>query len=80
MLVKETFSDVKIFFDNNLLFFNIKFECRNKRENYSYNFQHLKNNGGILTTTDSLICNFTNNAEQELSKQYLQFLKDEKTI
>jgi len=52
---------------------------KNNKENI-YNFQHLKNNGGILTTTDSLICNFTNNAEQELSKQYLQFLKDEKTI
>ena len=52
---------------------------KNNEENI-YNFQHLKNNSGILTTTDSLICNFTNDSDDELSKKYLDILKQNKNF
>ena len=44
-------------------------------EDNKYNFEHLKNNGAKLTTSDSLICNMLDNSNELSSKKYLELLK-----
>ena len=49
-------------------------------EDNKYNFEHLKNNGAKLTTSDSLICNMLDNSNELASKKYLELLKKNKKI
>ena len=46
----------------------------NLSDNY-YNLKNLENNGALLTTTDSIICNNLNNANEKSSKEYVNYLK-----
>jgi len=45
----------------------------NLSDNY-YNLKNLENNGALLTTKDSIICNNLNNANEKSSKEYVNYL------
>jgi nicotinamidase-related amidase len=47
-------------------------------EQNKYNFEHLKNNGALLTTTDAIICKYLNYHNDNASKKYVNHLKETK--